>query len=90
MMKDLRLGFQDIWLLKRIKSMDETEYLLSNENNKEVLLRSIAENEKHKESMTDVNYVISLLQNMDKYELDGIRCECDYLIENILNSYSNS
>lgn len=72
--------------------MNDTDYLLSSEKNKEVLMRSIEQakaHKEHKEHLTDANYVISLLQNMDKYELDGIRCECDYLIDNILNSYSD-
>ena len=69
--------------------MDETEYLLSSEKNVEHLKKSIAEAKGYKEHLTDTDYVISLLQNMDKYELDGIRCECDYLIDNILNSYGS-
>lgn len=67
--------------------MSDTEYLLSGEKNAEHLKKSIEQVQK--EHLTDANYVISLLQNMDKYELDGIRCECDYLIDNILNSYSD-
>lgn len=72
--------------------MDETEYLLSSEKNKEVLMRSIKQAKSampSQEPLTDVEYVIKLLQTMNINELDSITMECDYLIENIKNSFSD-
>lgn len=72
--------------------MDETEYLMISEKNKEVLLRSIKQTKEFKntqEPLADVEYVIKLLQNMNINELDSIMMECDYLIDNIKNSFSD-
>lgn len=72
--------------------MDETEYLMDSENNKETLLKSIKQVKSvmpSQEPLTDVEYVIKLVQNMNINELDSIMMECDYLIDNIKNSYSD-
>lgn len=70
--------------------MNDTDYLLSSENNAEHLKKSIEQVKStmpSQETLTDVDYVIKLLQFMNINELDSIMMECDYLIDNIKNSY---
>ena len=72
--------------------MDETEYLMGSEKNKEVLLSSIKQVKSvlpSQEPLTDVEYVIRLVQNMGINELDSVMMECDCLIDNIKNSISD-
>lgn len=72
--------------------MSDTDYLLSSESNSEHLKKSIKQAKSampSQEPLTDVEYVIRLLQGMNINELDSIMMECDYLIDNIKNSLSS-
>lgn len=63
---------------------------MSSENNAKHLKKSVKQAKsamKSQEPLTDTEYVIKLLQNMNINELDSIMTECDYLIDNIKNSY---
>lgn len=69
--------------------MDETEYLLSSENNKEVLMKSIAEIKGYKvtkedisniEPVIDSDLVVKMMDNMSIAELKVLKATCDFLI----------
>lgn len=61
--------------------MDETEYLLSSENNKEHLERSIEQANKLLNSPLKENEtVLSLMQSMSLKELKMLKISCDILI----------
>ena len=72
-----------------VGNMDETEYLLSSENNKEVLMRSIAEAKGYKvtkedvsgiEPVIDSDLVVKMMDNMSISELKLLKAACDFLI----------
>ena len=70
--------------------MDETDYLLDSDNNVKHLKESIKQAKSampSQEPLMDVEYVVKLLQGLNINELDSIMMECDYLIDNIKNSY---
>ena len=64
--------------------MNETEYLNSGVN-KARLQHSINQ---LNNGAVDINKVIRLMQDMSIMELDEIKNECDYLIENKMNGYT--
>ena len=65
--------------------MNNTEYLNSGVN-KERLQHSINQ---LNNGTVDINKVINLMQDMSVMELDEIKNECDYLIENKMNEYTS-
>lgn len=60
--------------------MDETEYLLDNENNREHLERSIKQSNIKNTSYVDSDMVIKLMDNMTVGELKVLKSACDLLI----------
>lgn len=69
--------------------MDETEYLLSSDNNAEHLKRSIAEAKGYKvtkedisniEPVIDSDLVVKMMDNMSIAELKILKAACDFLI----------
>ena len=79
--------------------MDETEYLLSNGNNKEHLMKSISQAKGSRasvedidsiEPITDSDTVIKMMDNMSISELKMLKATCAVLINFKLNeSMSN-
>lgn len=74
--------------------MDETEYLLSSENNKERLMRSINQAKGCKVAVEDINSiepvidsdtVIKMMDNMSISELKMLKATCAVLINFKLN-----
>ena len=61
-------------------SMDETEYLLSNENNREHLERSIEQAGIKTTSYVDGDMVVRLMEDMTISELKVLKSACDLLI----------
>ena len=75
--------------MDKTSGMDETEYLLSNENNKEVLMKSIAEAKGYKVTKEDINniepvidsdLVVKMMDSMSISELKVLKAACDFLI----------
>lgn len=75
--------------MDKSSKMDDTEYLLSSENNKEVLMRSIAEAKGCKvtkedissiEPVIDSDLVVKMMDNMSVTELKVLKVACDFLI----------
>lgn len=75
--------------MDKSSKMDDTEYLLSSENNKEVLMRSIAEAKACKVSKDDISniepvidsdLVVKMMDNMSITELKLLKASCDFLI----------
>ena len=75
--------------MDKSSGMDETEYLLSSENNKEVLMRSISEVKGYKvtkedissiEPIIDSDLVVKMMDNMSISELKVLKDTCDLLI----------
>lgn len=60
--------------------MDETEYLLSNENNREHLERSIKQSNIKNTSYVDSDMVVKLMEDMTVDELKVLKSTCDLLI----------
>lgn len=60
--------------------MDETEYLLSNENNREHLERSIKQSNIKNTSYVDGDKVVKLMEDMTVDELKVLKSACDLLI----------
>ena len=60
--------------------MDETEYLLSNENNREHLERSIKQSNIKNTSYVDSDMVVKLMEDMTVDELKVLKSACDLLI----------
>lgn len=60
--------------------MDETEYLLSNENNREYLERSIKQSNIKNTSYVDSDMVVKLMEDMTVDELKVLKSACDLLI----------
>ena len=60
--------------------MDETEYLLSNENNREHLERSIKQSNIKNTSYVDSDMVVRLMEDMTVDELKFLKSACDLLI----------
>lgn len=60
--------------------MDETEYLLSNENNREHLERSIEQAGIKTTSYVDSDMVVRLMEDMTISELKVLKSACDLLI----------
>lgn len=74
--------------------MDETEYLLSSENNKESLMRSISQAKGSRASVEDIDSiepvidsdtVIKMMDNMSISELKVLKAACSVLINFKLN-----
>lgn len=79
--------------------MDETEYLLSNGNNKEHLMESISQAKGSSASVEDIDSiepvidsdtVIKMLDNMSISELKMLKATCAVLINFKLNESMNS
>lgn len=79
--------------------MDETEYLLSSENNKESLMRSINQAKGSRASVEDIDNiepvidsdtVIKMMDNMSISELKVLKATCAVLINFKLNESMNS
>lgn len=60
--------------------MDETEYLLSSENNREHLERSIEQTGIKTTSYVDSDMVVRLMEDMTVSELKVLKAACDLLI----------
>ena len=60
--------------------MDETEYLLSNENNRGHLERSIKQSNIKNTSYVDSDMVVKLMEDMTVDELKVLKSACDLLI----------
>lgn len=60
--------------------MDETEYLLSSENNREHLERSIEQAGIKTTSYVDSDMVVRLMEDMAVSELKVLKAACDLLI----------
>lgn len=60
--------------------MDETKYLLSNENNREHLERSIKQSNIKNTSYVDSDMVVKLMEDMTVDELKVLKSACDLLI----------
>ena len=74
--------------------MDETEYLLSSENNRESLIRSISQAKGSRASVEDIDSiepvidsdtVIKMMDNMSISELKVLKATCSVLINFKLN-----
>ena len=79
--------------------MDETEYLLSSENNRESLMRSISQAKGSRASVEDIDSiepvidsdtVIKMMDNMSISELKMLKATCAVLINFKLNESMNS
>lgn len=72
--------------------MDETEYLLSNGNNKENLMKSISQAKGSRASVEDIDSdtVIKMMDNMSISELKMLKATCAVLINFKLNESMNS
>lgn len=68
--------------------MNDTDYLLNSKANEERLQESIKET-KSKTTISDINSILALMQDMSIMELDEIKNECDYLIDNKMNEYTS-
>lgn len=60
--------------------MDETEYLLNSENNREHLERSTKQSNIKNTSYVDSDMVIKLMEDMTIDELKVLKSACDLLI----------
>ena len=69
--------------------MDETEYLLSNENNREHLEKSIKQSGIKNTSYVDSDMVIKLMEDMTVGELKVLKSACDLLIGFKVNEVEN-
>ncbi len=78
--------------------MDETEYLLSNGNNKEHLMKSISQAKGSRASVEDIDSiepiidsdtVIKMMDNMSISELKMLKATCAVLINFKLNESMN-
>lgn len=69
--------------------MDETEYLLNNENNRERLEKSIKQSGIKNTSYVDSDMVIKLMENMTIDELKVLKSACDLLIGFKVNEIEN-
>ena len=66
--------------MDKTSGMDETEYLLSNENNREHLERSIEQAGIKTTSYVDSDMVVRLMEDMTVSELKVLKAACDLLI----------
>ena len=66
--------------MDKTSGMDETEYLLSNENNREHLERSIEQTGIKTTSYVDSDMVVRLMEDMTISELKLLKSACDLLI----------
>lgn len=66
--------------MDKTSGMDETEYLLSNENNREHLERSIEQAGIKTTSYVDSDMVVRLMDDMTISELKLLKSACDLLI----------
>lgn len=66
--------------MDKTSGMDETEYLLSNENNREHLERSIEQAGIKTTSYVDSDMVVRLMEDMTISELKVLKSACDLLI----------
>lgn len=66
--------------MDKTSGMDETEYLLSNENNREHLERSIEQAGIKTTSYVDSDMVVRLTEDMTISELKVLKSACDLLI----------
>lgn len=66
--------------MDKTSGMDETEYLLSNENNREYLERSIEQAGIKTTSYVDSDMVVRLMEDMTISELKVLKSACDLLI----------
>ena len=64
----------------KLSDMDETEYLLSSDNNAEHLKRSIEETGIKNTSYVDSDMVVRLMEDMTVSELKVLKSACDLLI----------
>lgn len=69
--------------------MDETEYLLGNENNREHLEKSIKQSGIKTTSYVDSDMVIKLMEDMTVGELKVLKSACDLLIGFKVNETEN-
>ena len=79
--------------------MNDTDYLVSGNTNKERILKSITEAEEYKVSRSDINdiepmidsdAVIKMMDNMSVAELKMLKATCSVLINFKLNESMNS
>lgn len=79
--------------------MNDTEYLVSGNTNKERILKSVNEAEEYKESRSDIDMiepvidsedVIKMMDNMSVAELKMLKATCAVLINFKLNESMNS
>ena len=64
----------------KLSEMDETEYLLSSENNREHLEHSIEQTGIKTTSYVDSDMVVRLMEDMTLSELKVLKSACDLLI----------
>ena len=64
----------------KLSEMDETEYLLSSENNREHLEHSIEQTGIKTTSYVDSDMVVRLMEDMTVSELKVLKSACDLLI----------
>ena len=64
----------------KLSEMDETDYLLSSENNAEHLKRSIKQTGIKNTSYVDSDMVVRLMEDMTISELKVLKSACDLLI----------
>ena len=79
--------------------MNDTDYLVSGNTNKERILKSINEAEEYKESRSDIDMiepvidsedVIKMMDNMSVAELKMLKATCSVLINFKLNEAMNN
>lgn len=64
----------------KLSDMDETEYLLSSDNNAEHLKKSIKQTDIKTTSYVDSDLVVKMMENMSVQELKFLKATCDFLI----------
>ena len=69
--------------------MDETEYLLNTENNREHLEKSIKQSGIKNTSYVDSDMVVKLMEDMTVDELKFLKSACDLLIGFKVNEVEN-
>ena len=71
--------------MSKPSGMDETEYLLSSDNNAEHLKKSIEQTSIETTSYVDSDMVVRLMDNMSLAELKMLKATCSVLINFKLN-----
>ena len=76
--------------MSKPSGMDETEYLLSSDNNAEHLKKSIEQTSIETTSYVDSDMVVRLMDNMSLAELKMLKATCSILINFKLNEALNN